>query len=256
MILQRLAAAVRRQDWFTVFIETMIVVAGVFLGLQVNNWNAARSDRQREIQIVEDLLADLKIDRAQFANAITVDLRRISAANASLTGAGLPPIRFDYDLPNSDLVRYSFQLSDTPDFPAGEQDEIWTGVVTGYFPTPSTSTYDAMIGAGDSNLIRDRDIIRSIQTYYNLSRTVITQNEKLLRLREDILGVGASHGLAPYAETPATEYFELVKSAPSLAAAIRIQATFTIFHHGDIAEADRRAAALEARLTDYLARLS
>jgi hypothetical protein len=48
MILRRIASAFRRQDWFTVFVETMIVVLGVFLGLQVNNWNAAGQDRADE----------------------------------------------------------------------------------------------------------------------------------------------------------------------------------------------------------------
>ena len=45
MILRRLASAFGRQDWFTVAVETMIVVFGVFIGLQVNNWNAARIER-------------------------------------------------------------------------------------------------------------------------------------------------------------------------------------------------------------------
>lgn len=42
MILQRLATSIRKQDWFTVVIETLIVVLGVFLGLQLGNWNAER----------------------------------------------------------------------------------------------------------------------------------------------------------------------------------------------------------------------
>ena len=42
MILRRLTTALRKQDWFTVTIETLIVVFGVFIGLQVNNWNEAR----------------------------------------------------------------------------------------------------------------------------------------------------------------------------------------------------------------------
>lgn len=37
MILRRLADAIRRQVWFTVLVETGIVVMGVFLGLQVSN---------------------------------------------------------------------------------------------------------------------------------------------------------------------------------------------------------------------------
>ncbi|MBU2605302.1 MAG: hypothetical protein KKC43_05365 [Alphaproteobacteria bacterium] len=48
MILRRLTNAFRKQDWFTVAVETLIVVLGVFLGLQVNNWNADRTARSAE----------------------------------------------------------------------------------------------------------------------------------------------------------------------------------------------------------------
>ncbi len=52
MILRRITAAFRRQDWFTVFVETMIVVLGVFLGLQVNNWNAVRVAMNEEAALL------------------------------------------------------------------------------------------------------------------------------------------------------------------------------------------------------------
>ena len=42
MLLRRLAEALRRQDWFTVLIEFLIVVVGIFVGLQVSNWNEER----------------------------------------------------------------------------------------------------------------------------------------------------------------------------------------------------------------------
>ncbi|WP_299949230.1 hypothetical protein [Hyphomonas sp. BRH_c22] len=38
MILRRITDAFRKQDWFTVAVETLIVFFGVFIGLQVNNW--------------------------------------------------------------------------------------------------------------------------------------------------------------------------------------------------------------------------
>ncbi|MCH2457688.1 MAG: hypothetical protein MK186_06525, partial [Henriciella sp.] len=50
MILRRLAMSIRKQDWFTVLIETLIVVLGVFLGIQVANWNDARIERSMERQ--------------------------------------------------------------------------------------------------------------------------------------------------------------------------------------------------------------
>lgn len=55
MILQRLATSIRKQDWFTVFIETLIVVLGVFLGIQLGNWNEARADRARETALLIEL---------------------------------------------------------------------------------------------------------------------------------------------------------------------------------------------------------
>jgi len=55
MILRRLADACRRQDWFTVAVETLIVVFGVFIGLQVNNWNEARKQAALHATLLERL---------------------------------------------------------------------------------------------------------------------------------------------------------------------------------------------------------
>ena len=74
MILQRLATSIRKQDWFTVFIETLIVVLGVFLGLQLGNWNEARAERAQETELLRALhqeietsirLTDQKVDAIQ-----------------------------------------------------------------------------------------------------------------------------------------------------------------------------------------------
>ena len=60
MILQRLATSIRKQDWFTVLIETLIVVFGVFIGLQVNNWNEARHASAREAEILNALQSEFE----------------------------------------------------------------------------------------------------------------------------------------------------------------------------------------------------
>ena len=59
MILRSLATALRKQDWFTVVIETLIVVFGVFLGIQLGNWNEARETQERAKDFSERLIADL-----------------------------------------------------------------------------------------------------------------------------------------------------------------------------------------------------
>ncbi len=65
MILRRLTDALRKQDWFTVLIETLIVVFGVFIGLQVNNWNDARVERARAREYISSMRADLVSDMTE-----------------------------------------------------------------------------------------------------------------------------------------------------------------------------------------------
>ncbi len=48
MILQKLADGIRQQNWFTVVLEIMIVVVGIFIGLRVDGWSELRQDRKDE----------------------------------------------------------------------------------------------------------------------------------------------------------------------------------------------------------------
>lgn len=59
MILRRLAAAVAAQNWFTVVLEVVIVVAGIYLGLQASEWSQIREDRRAERVYLERIAADL-----------------------------------------------------------------------------------------------------------------------------------------------------------------------------------------------------
>ena len=45
MILRRLSKSLKEQNWTAIWIEFVLLVAGVFLGIQVANWNQARADR-------------------------------------------------------------------------------------------------------------------------------------------------------------------------------------------------------------------
>ena len=48
MILRRIIAHFRKQEWTAIALDFLIVVLGVFVGLQVNNWNEARTERAKE----------------------------------------------------------------------------------------------------------------------------------------------------------------------------------------------------------------
>lgn len=70
MILRRISSAIRRQDWFTVLIEIGIVVIGLLIGLQINNWNEARADRAKEAAFLERLSVDVDRAREQLAGFV------------------------------------------------------------------------------------------------------------------------------------------------------------------------------------------
>ncbi|MEO8974521.1 MAG: hypothetical protein ABI552_01990 [Casimicrobiaceae bacterium] len=48
MILRRLSQSLKEQNWTAIWIEFVLVVAGVFVGIQVANWNGELRDHQRE----------------------------------------------------------------------------------------------------------------------------------------------------------------------------------------------------------------
>ncbi|MGA7964503.1 MAG: hypothetical protein WCB49_01130 [Gammaproteobacteria bacterium] len=67
MILSRFAEHIKHQHWTGALIELAIVILGVFIGLQANNWNEARHDRALERQYIQRLHDDfaLSIKRAE-----------------------------------------------------------------------------------------------------------------------------------------------------------------------------------------------
>ena len=60
MILRRLATSIRKQDWFAVIIETSIVVFGVYLGVQLGNWNSTRQQRVEYEQSLDRALMEVR----------------------------------------------------------------------------------------------------------------------------------------------------------------------------------------------------
>ncbi len=60
MILRRITEHVKAQNWTAVALDFFIVVVGVFVGLQVSNWNDARSDRQRTTLMLDTFRVDIR----------------------------------------------------------------------------------------------------------------------------------------------------------------------------------------------------
>lgn len=74
MILRRIKAHVENENWFAVGIDFIIVVVGVFLGIQIGNWNEARVSQVQEANYLEQLRDEIA-DNADMARmqAVFVD---------------------------------------------------------------------------------------------------------------------------------------------------------------------------------------
>lgn len=88
MLLRRLSRHIGEQDWLAVVLDFFIVVLGVFIGVQLGNWNGARADRAA----YEDAL-----DR--YRAEIAVNLETLAAENANMMiglgaiGAGIDALQ-------------------------------------------------------------------------------------------------------------------------------------------------------------------
>ena len=86
MIFKRAVARLRAQDWLAITIELAIVIIGVFIGMQVTNWNQARLDDRETKQILARLNPELQNLLKNCASAR--EYYRITRAYADIAFAG------------------------------------------------------------------------------------------------------------------------------------------------------------------------
>jgi hypothetical protein len=63
MLLRRIREHATSHNWFAVSVDLLIVVLGVFLGMQVNNWNEARIAHDRGRIYRDRIVADLRFNQ-------------------------------------------------------------------------------------------------------------------------------------------------------------------------------------------------
>jgi hypothetical protein len=135
MILRRLSDHVKHQNWFAVGLDFVIVVTGVFIGLQVSNWNDSRETRQRAAVFSERLTADMRYEAWAYEYLIAYNKDVRTGAKATL-----------------DALSGTTPLSD-------EQFLINAYRATQYkYNDRGRATYDELISTGDIGLIYDENL--------------------------------------------------------------------------------------------------
>lgn len=91
MILRRISESVISQNWFAVAVEFVIVVVGVFMGLQVQDWNEARKARIEEA----GLLSRLHVETRELLDTQREELMDLRERAGVLTGVN--PVLFSQE---------------------------------------------------------------------------------------------------------------------------------------------------------------
>lgn len=79
-MLRRVVANFRRQDWTAVTVELVVVVIGVFLGVQAANWNQDREKDQKSAVFTARLKDDLRVEAWNYE--IQIEYNKQVLANA------------------------------------------------------------------------------------------------------------------------------------------------------------------------------
>ncbi len=87
MILSRIIGHLRELNWTAAGLEILIVVVGVFLGIQFSNWNEERQDAARADEYLARILEDVTADVETFDQRIELWTEVVDRGNAALAFA-------------------------------------------------------------------------------------------------------------------------------------------------------------------------
>ena len=70
MILRRFTKHFTDQNWFAVGLDVLVVISGIFLGMQVTDWNENRKDNAEIVTIISHLLTDAETSHQHALNQL------------------------------------------------------------------------------------------------------------------------------------------------------------------------------------------
>jgi len=124
--------------------EIVLVTIGILIALQVNTWNESRKDNKLEKEYYCRLLEDAQQDLEKINEFITLSQGRLKASNEA--------VRL--------LQKANPKKSDV-----GSQLGLSILAIYSDF-SPNSSAFDDLKSGANLNIIKDKDIIKSINTYY------------------------------------------------------------------------------------------
>ena len=145
MILRRLTQSLKEQNWTAIVIEFVLLVLGVFLGIQVANWNEQRAEDAKARAYLARIHVNLEADLQ------SIQRREVLWRQVIAYGKGA--IRY---AETGELVEGSAWKTVLAFYQASQ---LWQWVT-------SDSTYQEMRSGGELGLIRDQGLRDRLSQYY------------------------------------------------------------------------------------------
>lgn len=156
MLLRRITKHVKDQNWIAVAIDFLIVVVGVFIGIQVANWNASQFERREEAAIVERLRADFERVESDAELSLAFHTRMTEDIRAMLRSLRSGVLE-DKDIPAFERVLV-----------------LGTGFQTS---ADRAGSFTELMSSGRGNILRDRDLLHLLVDYEDfLGRFAVARN--------------------------------------------------------------------------------
>ena len=170
MIIRRIIKDIKEQNWFAVSVDALVVVVGIFLGLQVSNWQADINEQKTAKRYLVRLQNDLQndIERMEHTEAFWRLIK-------------------EYSEKSLEYLEHAKEASDNP----------WDQVV-GFFHASQINpfkvndiTYNELQQAGQLSLLKSHKLRQKLAEYYSFNSSDI--GTQLMRYvpayRERIRGI-------------------------------------------------------------------
>ena len=145
MIIRRFINQFRSQDWSTLFAELVIVIVGIFIAIQVENWREHRADLRQEQTYILRLAGDIERDVEAIGISISLAEHRLELADLLIAAAAEPA-----------LARQR---------PAAFMTAVHQSSYT-HTPSLNSATFEELRSTGGLGLLRDDDLKSALFEYY------------------------------------------------------------------------------------------